>query len=235
MPQMIGIAVIRLPRLSSSRIFALQGLEDISLRYVDSAKAQAAGSDHPAHTKSMMDDLDWLKRQGLAERVVRHAREGNPVLGICGGLQMLGQTVLDPCGAERGGAMEGLGLLPATTTFSRKKTKRQTQGALPPLSGVFSALSGMAYEGYEIHMGETEGALQQGNVWGTYVHGLFDRAQIVRGLVGALCAHRGLAPLPVKGLVSRRTRSANMTCWRKGCGALDLRLLYEILDRGHTP
>ncbi len=238
MPQMIDIAVIRLPRLSNFTDFhPLQGLEDISLRYVDSARKLG----RPdliilPGTKSTMDDLDWLKRQGLAERVVRHAREGHPILGICGGLQMLGQTILDPCGVERGGAMEGLGLLPAATTFSRKKTKSQTQGVLPSLSGVFSALSGMAYEGYEIHMGQTEGALQRGNVWGTYVHGLFDRAQIVEGLVGALCAHKGLAPLPVKALDFKAYKERQYDLLAKGLReALDLRLLYEILDRGHTP
>lgn len=237
-PGLIDIAVIRLPRISNFTDFnPLEGLQDVSLRYVDSVRKLGRpdliilpGS------KSTMDDLDWLRQQGLAARILQHARAGHPVLGICGGLQMLGKTLSDPHGAERGGEMEGLGLLSSGTIFSLEKTRRQAQGQLPALEGVFAPLSGMPYAGYEIHMGDTEGACQTDNVWGTYLHGLFDRPEIVRALVRALCLHRGIAPIPVQALDTRAHKEGQYDLLAEGLrDALDMRMLYDIIEKGHAP
>lgn len=237
-PQLIDIAVIRLPRISNFTDFnPLEGLQDVSLRYVDNARNLGRpdliilpGS------KSTMDDLDWLYRQGLPARIARHAEEGHPVLGICGGFQMLGRTLSDPLGAERGGHMEGLGLLPVKTVFSGEKTRRQTQGRLPALEGFFAPLSDMPYAGYEIHMGETNGPAQRGNVWGTYLHGLFDRPEITRALVHALCAHKHIPPLKMEAPDIRAHKERQYDLLADGLRtALDMRLLYEIIEKGHTP
>lgn len=199
-PQTIDIAVVRLPHISNFTDFnPLQRLQNVSLRYVDSVRALGRpdliilpGS------KSTMDDLDWLRRQGLAAHIARHAGDGHPVLGICGGFQMLGRTLSDPLGVERGGHMDGLALLPVKTVFAGEKTRRQVQGRLPVLEGCFAALTNASYSGYEIHMGETEGPAQQDNIWGTYLHGLFDRPEIVAALIHALCAHKHIPPLPIE-------------------------------------
>ena len=235
--QAIDIAVIRLPRMSNFTDFnPLEGLQDISLRYVDSARKLG----RPdliilPGTKGTTDDLDWLHRQGLAERVLTHARQGGAVLGICGGYQMLGQTLSDPQGVERGGSMPGLGLLDTRTVFAGEKTRKQVQGHLPSLDSVFAPLSGAPYEAYEIHMGETEGNAQNGVVWGTYLHGLFDRHEVVQGLVTSLCLQKGMEPLPIETMDLRTHKDAQYNLLADGLRAsLDMKLLYKILNEGHT-
>ena len=97
--------------------------------------------------------LDVYKRQ-----ILKHASAGGAVVGICGGYQMLGQTVSDPDGVEGGGTLAGLGLLPADTVFQGEKTRTRVTGAFRAPEGIFSAMAGVPFEGYEIHMGRTESA-----------------------------------------------------------------------------
>lgn len=233
--QAIDIAVIRLPRMSNFTDFnPLEALEGVSLRYVDSARKLG----RPdliilPGTKGTMDDLDWLRRQGLAEKILRHAGEGHPVLGICGGYQMLGQSLSDPDTAERGGKMDGLGLLPTRTVFAKEKTRTQKSGRLPALPGFFAPLSGLPFEGYEIHMGQTEGTSCSPTVWGTYLHGLFDAPGIVEATIHALCAHKGMDPLPVKPLDIQAHKETQYDLLAGGLrDALDMRMLYDILEKG---
>jgi len=127
-------------------------------------------------SKNTAASLDYLRRSGLAARICSLARAGVPILGICGGLQMLGRRVRDPQRIE-GRDAEGLGLLDVETTFAGEKTTRRTR--------VHSADCGWI-EGYEIHLGQTvadahvethlDGGLgfRQGNVAGVYLHGLFE-------------------------------------------------------------
>ncbi len=127
-------------------------------------------------SKNTVASLDQLRRSGLAARICSLARGGVPVLGICGGLQILGRRIRDPHRAE-GGDAEGLGLLDVETTFAGEKTTRRTR--------VLSSNCGWV-EGYEIHLGQTvadphverhlAGGLgfRQGNVAGVYLHGLFE-------------------------------------------------------------
>ena len=165
-------------------------------------------------TKSTLDDLKWLRQSGLEAKILQHASRGGAVAGICGGYQMLGQTLSDPEGVEGGGTLRGMGLLPTGTVFRGEKTRTRVSGVFRGAQGVFASLNGAALEGYEIHMGETvlsQGAepltalatldggtkadgAARGNVWGSYVHGLFDRAESARALVDALLARKGLAP-----------------------------------------
>ena len=127
-------------------------------------------------SKNTAASLDYLRRSGLAAQICSLARAGVPILGICGGLQMLGRRVRDPQRIE-GRDAEGLGLLDVETTFAGEKTTRRTR--------VRSADCGWI-EGYEIHLGQTvadahvethlDGGLgfRQGNVAGVYLHGLFE-------------------------------------------------------------
>ena len=208
-PGTVDIAVIRLPHLSNfTDIDAFDPIPEANVRYVDRPE-DLSGADLVIlpGTKNTIGDLRWLKAVGLGAAIRDYARD-HPVLGICGGYQMLGVSVEDPCGEEEGGREEGLSLLPVRTVLKETKTTRQTKGMITAESGLFSGLSGKQLQGYEIHMGETrsegscssfarlsghtDGAVQ-GNVSGTYLHGLFDARGLAHDTVALLAKRRGLA------------------------------------------
>ncbi len=203
----IDIAVIRYPRISNFTDFnVFEQIPEVSVRYV--ASAAALGSPDLIFlpgSKNTMNDLDWMRQNGL-EEAVKEAAEKIPVCGICGGYQMLGERIIDSEGVEAGGSMAGMGLLPVTTKLLREKVRRQARGTVNRTDGIFSALAGIAYEGYEIHMGyssgfsddenQQEAVLVSGrnpNVCGTYVHGIFDRGAAASALVSALAEKKGIA------------------------------------------
>ena len=124
-------------------------------------------------TKSTLDDLLELRRNGCAQAIQRAHREGKMVVGICGGYQMLGQTVSDPGGIEGTiASLPGLGLLPIHTTMTSEKTTRQ----------VTFQFEGQTCQGYEIHQGvsdTSEAILQKDHCIGTYIHGFLDNAAVI--------------------------------------------------------
>ena len=81
-------------------------------------------------TKNTMDDLLWMRQNGLEAAVQKHAAAGKPILGVCGGFQMLGRAIRDPLGVEHGGEISGMGLLPLETEFAGEKTRVRAQGVL---------------------------------------------------------------------------------------------------------
>ena len=179
----IDIAVIRLGRLSNYTDFMPLEMEyDTRVRYVSSPE-QFKDPDIciiPG-TKSTIEDLKWLRQSGLEAVIKRYASKGGLVTGICGGYQMLGKSVTDLCRAESDEAqqIDGLGLLDIRTTFSRSKLTRQVEGRIEDLEGDFHELSGMVYRGYEIHCGQSDALFTADeNVFGTYVHGLFEDEKI---------------------------------------------------------
>jgi adenosylcobyric acid synthase len=163
---------------------------------------------HPARLQGTpAADLAWLRAQGLDRAIAAHAAQGGAVLGICGGLQMLGEALIDPHGID--GNAPGLGLLPLVTVFEPAKTVQRTQARFGQLTGVGRAL-GRAVAGYEIHHGQTAqhpamaaaGDLARvaltgpqgeplgwqnatGNVLGLYLHGLFEDPSVLQALFGA--------------------------------------------------
>ena len=200
----LDIAVIRLPRISNFTDFdSFSQYPDVSVRYV--TKPEQLGLPDlillPG-TKSTISDLQWLRNTGL-ETVIQHCvAMGTPLFGICGGYQMLGQSVSDPFGVEGGGTVEGMGLLPCRTVFAKEKYRSQTTGQFAAVPGIFSALSQVAFSGYEIHMGQTEsdgtpllscGGTAQGNVYGCYIHGIFDSHEVTDAILQALYRRRGLS------------------------------------------
>jgi adenosylcobyric acid synthase len=160
-------------------------------------------------SKHTSGDLAWLRAQGLDAAIALHAQQGGAVLGICGGLQMLGEALIDPHGID--GNAPGLGLLPLVTVFETDKTVRHTQACFSEAlkactASPFAPLAGVTVAGYEIHHGQTQqhaGMVQvgavahvalpnglgwhnaQGNILGVYVHGLFEDAAAVQALFGA--------------------------------------------------
>ena len=223
-PADLDIAVIRLPRLSNFTDFAVfDTLPDVRLRYVDAADALGApdllilpGS------KNTLRDMLFLRENGFTERILALHRAGVPVIGICGGFQMLGRSINDPQGAESDlGSVPGLGLLDMDTAFAPHKRTTQTRAALTTEAaarGLLQGTEGMTLTGYEIHMGHSEplpgsGALALsrredgspeglsspcGSVLGTYLHGLFDSLPFTRTLLDNLRRAKGLPPLPLR-------------------------------------
>ncbi len=196
----LEIVIIRLPRTSNFDDFdPLEAEPGVQIQFVD----RPQGLKRPAAiilpgSKMTLDDLAWLRQTGLADRIVALARQGTPVVGICGGYQILGQTLVDPDGVEAapGTQAAGLGLLPIQTIFAGNKQTVQVQATLRPKVGPFAALQDTPIWGYEIHMGRSQpadssvptlcrigqsatghpdGALSpDGRIWGTYLHGIFD-------------------------------------------------------------
>ena len=200
------IAVIAYPRISNLDEFQpLKNMPGVRLRWVRSP-ADLSDADWiilPG-SKHTSGDLAWLRAQGLDRAVVAHAARGGRVLGICGGLQMLGEALVDPHGIDGNGP--GLGLLPLVTTFAPDKTVRPRQATFAALHGAWAPLSGIRVSGYEIHHGQTaehtamaaagdraqvamsDGLAWQngaGNVLGLYLHGLFEDPAVLQALFGA--------------------------------------------------
>lgn len=234
----VDIAVIRLPRISNFTDFnPLEYLDGVSLRYVGSV-AELGEPDLVIlpGTKNTMGDLRFLRESGLEAKILRHAAAGKPVIGICGGYQMLGETLSDPDGVEYGGEMAGLGLLPVSTVFAGKKTRTRVNGTLPQLGGIFAGLSGQPYEGYEIHMGITgaDGIVTgRGNVYGTYLHGFFDREEVTKAVAGALFRQKGLDPDAVRAFDIAAYKEEQYDKLAAAVrSALDMEAVYRIIDQG---
>ena len=237
-PDLVDIAVVRLPRISNFTDFnALEYMDGVSLRYIRS-RSEMGDPDLlilPG-SKNTMGDLDWLRQSGLAAAVLRHAAKGRPVLGICGGLQMLGARISDPHGVESGGETEGLGLLPCSTHFGPEKQRVQSEGTLSPVGGIFAALSGLPFKGYEIHMGKSDFAgniINSDTVYGTYLHGIFDSEAVSRAVVEALLAAKGLDFSAVRAFDMDTFKQGQYDMLAKALrAALDMDAIYAILKRG---
>lgn len=208
---LIDLAVIRLPRVSNFTDFnPFEMIEGVSLRYVKSP--QELGVPDlillPG-TKNTMEDLLWMRQNGLEASILKLVKNGTPVFGICGGYQMLGRSLQDPEGVEAGGEMAGMGLLPTDTVFTTKKTRTRVKGKFGHVEGIFAGLSGVELEGYEIHMGETKRAVggksltylettdtidgaYESQIYGSYVHGIFDKDQVVKEMIQALGRKKGI-------------------------------------------
>ena len=201
------IAVIAYPRISNLDEFQpLKNVPGVRLQWVRSPVELAglvAGRDWIVlpGSKHTSGDLAWLRAQGLDAAVSAFAGQGGAVLGICGGLQMLGEALIDPHGID--GNAPGLGLLPLVTVFEVDKTVRHTRATFGRVHGLWSALSGVRVSGYEIHHGQTQqhaGLAQAGevaraampnglawqnpagNVLGLYLHGLFEDPAAMKAL-----------------------------------------------------
>ena len=210
----IDIVVIRYPRISNFTDFNIfEQMKEVSVRYVTSvSELHQPDMVILPGSKNTMGDLKWMRQNGL-ESAVKKLAEETPVFGICGGYQMLGEQIADPSGVEGGGALRGMELLPVVTELGEEKVRCQIEGKLPELEGVFAGLSGLEYAGYEIHMGKTDfsesgkeieirnDALHEKkiiisgrnkNVYGTYVHGIFDKGCVATAVVQALAKKKGI-------------------------------------------
>jgi adenosylcobyric acid synthase len=251
----LNIAIIKLPRISNFTDFnAFDYLNGTAVRYVSST-AQLKNPDLiilPG-TKNTLGDLKWLRESGLAAAILKHASEGKPVFGICGGYQMLCKKLRDPWSVEQGGEMAGLGLINAETVFEKQKIRTQVKGRFGKMDGIFSGLNGKSFEGYEIHMGITtspepqnhistlttlngetkEDGLSCTNVYGSYVHGIFDSEEVLTGIAKALMEAKGLAydPGQIFDVAAHKQKEYDQLAdtLRK---SLDMDMIYRILEEG---
>lgn len=227
---LIDIAVIRFPRISNFTDFdVFEQIEGVSVRYINNvAELEKPDMVILPGSKNTSGDLEWMRSNGL-EAAVKKLSEDTIIFGICGGYQMLGESIEDPYGVEGGGKIRGMELLPVKTVLQKKKRTVQTEGRFLQLEGILTPLSGKKVSGYEIHMGKSEmtdeaadriicigktddntdsvGSIGKngensskdrlegvcrGNVYGSYIHGIFDEGDIGACLVGILAERKGI-------------------------------------------
>jgi len=212
----IKIGVIHLPYMSNFTDFTVFDMEeDVQMSYVENGDLSEFDLIIIPGSKNTIKDMHFLQDSGLAVHILQAHRENIPIIGICGGYQILGKSISDPFGVETHLSFSnGLGLIQGTTTMSLKKKTERVQGCLNEIPSillpeeVFSIP--MQVEGYEIHMGITalesgtmpfitledgrcDGAInEQGNVFGTYLHGIFDSNVFRQNLLNSLRAIKGL-------------------------------------------
>ena len=260
---LIDIAVIKFPRMSNFTDFnVFELIEGVSLRYVKSTE-ELGNPDMiilPG-TKNTIDDLKWMRQNGLETAVLHKANNGTVVFGICGGYQMLGRSLSDPFGYDSGHAgsvTTGMALLNMETEFVENKRTIQMKGHFNRVEGIFSGLSGREFYGYEIHSGITEleetkalntvepinetaepfaegsqtvrGGMQ---VYGTYIHGIFDGEGIAAKIVEALLDRKGLSMDDVKVIDYQKYKQHQYDLLAQSVREhLDMEKVYEIVEKG---
>ncbi|MBU4515611.1 MAG: cobyric acid synthase [Eubacteriales bacterium] len=239
----LEVAVIRLPRMANYTDFLpLETTDGVAVRYVDRPSDLVS-----AHvviipgSKETLSDLEWLHQRGLGQAIKEYAARGGALLGICGGYQMLGETIRD--GSRE---LPGLGLLPVTTWFEAEKRTVQVQGITA--EGVWGIPGGLPVKGYEIHMGfsrlcggrplfllgedggeaQPEGCVSEiGLVAGTYLHGCFDDDRFREQWVVRM---RHLAGLPPKGTGATSYAERRQRDLDRVADLLEMRIGVDRLD-----
>ena len=217
----LDVAVVRLPLISNFDDFEPLAAEPgVRVRFVQGAD-EIRGADLIVlpGSKATVADLRWLAASGLAQAIRRAAADGRPIVGVCGGYQMLGEAVHDPERVESDAVTtEALGLLPTVTTFVPNKTTVRVRARVGEAAGPFSRAVGAELVAYEIHAGRTsprsappfsiverggipvhdaDGAVNDaGTVLGTYLHGLFANDSLRKELLEFLAERKGIVADP---------------------------------------
>ncbi|WP_203913044.1 cobyric acid synthase [Rhizocola hellebori] len=241
----LRVAVVRLPHISNATdAEALASEPGVAVRLtVEPGELAEADLVVLPGTKSTVDDLEWLRRNGLADAIVEHAKRGKPVLGICGGFQMLSRRIHDEIESGKG-EVDGMGLLPVEVSFQRNKTLTRPQG---------SAL-GAPVHGYEIHHGQVvwrdsdvpglirlpdgtqEGAVV-GGVFGTHWHGAFESDEFRRRfltLAAGISGRHGFKVAAATNFAALRTATVD----RLGDlieEHVDTEALWRVIEQGPPP
>ena len=253
----VRIAVIQTPKISNFTDFdALAHEKDVALYYVKAVEdlgepdvIMLPGS------KNTTEDMLYLQKSGLGEKILAHAKAGKAVIGICGGYQMLGEVIRDPQHTEsQNDEAAGLGLLGMETVFASEKLTSQVVAQCQDLHFMGQSISADNLQGYEIHMGHTaftreadkhpftvcqrrgktcasqEGtANAAGNVFGTYIHGVFDNDVFRRSVLNAIRHSKGLEALANTRNVMAEKQQAYEHLADVVENALDMEKLYQIM------
>lgn len=254
----IDVAVINLPHISNFTDFdPLEDEPDIHLRYV--GKADKLGNPDMIiipGSKNTIHDLAYLVKSGLADAIKKNDERGIPIVGICGGYQILGRELHDPLHTESDiDSMKGLGLLNISTTFEPDKITTQVQAEVIGTGPLLSGAQGQPVTGYEIHMGRSElgdgvspafrifersakeadiidGAVRaDGLVFGTYIHGVFDNDGFRRHVINLIRTQKGWGPLQDREILTvteQRERDFNKLA-DVVRNSIDMEKLYQIM------
>lgn len=252
---LIDIAIIRLPRISNFTDFtAFEYIKGVTLRYVSKVRdLKEPDMIIIPGSKNTMGDLLWLRESGLEASILKLASKGKVIFGVCGGYQILGETLKDPYNVENGGELKGLGLLPIDTVFEKEKTRTQVEGRFNNIEGILNGLSDVEFEGYEIHMGKSysktsstlttinninkdlnsvEGT-QYENIYGTYIHGIFDKEDVAKTIVKALYKEKGLDYSEVESIDIKEYKEKQYDLLADYVReSLDMEYIYEVLEKG---
>lgn len=229
----LDIVILYLPHISNFTDFDLLTTEpETRVRYLrDLTKIGEPDLIIIPGSKNTIGDLQYLYSQGYIEVIRQKCRQGIPVLGICGGYQMLGRRIIDPSHVESNEkVIAGLDLLAMETVYAGEKISRQVKASIKSDTSFFKDLQGEVLTGYEIHHGRSQidrGQSQlleilsrgdkgesfhdglisdDGLVWGTYLHGIFDNDRFRRSFINHLRGKKGLRPLSRQYMSSRRLR-----------------------------
>ncbi|MCR5800349.1 MAG: cobyric acid synthase [Lachnospiraceae bacterium] len=250
------VAIIRTGKISNfTDMTGLELQDGLSVRYV--GRADELGDPDMIilpGTKNTIEDLLELRDNGLEDVIIRCAKAGTQIAGICGGYQMLGEEIKDEEGVENGTptVIKGMGLVPVRTVFAGNKVRTRIKGRICASSGIMDSMQGTEVTGYEIHMGRTEiiggsegeafALLEDGredgcilgNVFGTYLHGIFDsdgfRTKLTQNLLAAKGMNTDVAEYNYNGFMEEQfDRLADGLR-----NSLDMKLIYDILDGEHN-
>ena len=242
----ITVAVVRLKHISNFTDFQALALHPgITLKYAQRPQdlARADVIILPG-TKNTIDDLIDLRNRDMIAPIVRHARQGGLLIGVCGGYQMLGQVLRDPQGVESAAPeVAGLGLLDMEVEFHPEKRTVQSEGELTQAVDWLKPLAGTRISGYEIHSGVNrfgaeaafwmlpDGAANaRGNVLGTYLHGLFDDGVLAEAIVNQARQLKGLDAVETSGVSMADYRESQFAKLAAAVRAnLDMSAVYRIL------
>jgi len=254
----IDIAVIKLPHISNFTDFNfLENLQGVRLRYVE----RVSDMGNPdmiilPGSKNTIEDLLFVRKTGIEDEIKKLHEEGAVVFGICGGYQMLGVKISDPHMTESNILeIDGMGLLNIETVFQQKKITTQVEAVVSDEAGIISGLKGVKVLGYEIHMGTTdymEGCVpyliinsvlgkeadridgvrnEDGSVFGTYIHGIFDSTDFTTGLINNLRVRKGLEKIPVGSIGFKEYKEAQYDRLAEMLrNNLDVDAIYKIIN-----
>lgn len=284
-PALVDIAVIRFPRMSNftdcsvfsamnSASVSASAMKTVQVRYVSRAEdLKTPDFIILPGSKSTIDDLLWMRQNGIEAAVCKLAEKQTPVWGICGGYQMMGEELLDEKQVEsRFSRVKGMGLLPLKTEFEEEKIRTRTEGSFGQLEGIFEGLSGKNLSGYEIHMGRTglnvEGGVletarmsedgkpeicrpfvylfekekgkqvkldgwNRGNIYGSYVHGIFDEEGVAETMITAILKKKGITEAEAKRFDYKAYKEAQYDKLAQTVREhLDMKEIYRILEEG---
>lgn len=246
----LDIVVVRLPRISNFTDFdALARHPSVGLRYIGTA-AELGNPDLVIlpGSKSTMSDLLWMRQNGLEAAIKKLAASGVLVAGVCGGYQMLGSMLKDPYNAESGGELRGMALLDTETVFAPEKIRTRISGKVGAVDGELAPLSDAEFFGYEIHMGNTklglktrpftvlEGGIGDGayykNIFGSYVHGLFDGG-FGNALINFMLERKGLCAEAGEHLSVAQHREQQFDLLAAAIREnFDMAAIYKIIEEG---
>lgn len=252
----LEIGVLYLPHIVNFTDFdSLDAEPDVYLRYIKPGqKLGRLDCLIIPGSKNTIEDLKWIRKMGWDKEIINMAEMKIPIIGIAGGFQMLGNTIIDTEGIESSDKnIPGLGLLDITTEISSEKTTSQVKGRILGHGKILDNLKNRQLVGYKIHMGQSyrdsgvvpalqlwcdnnpdeivlDGAVnKEGLIWGTYLHGLFDADEFRRAFLNQLREAKGLSPLDIQCKFHESREKAFNDLARTVRENIDLPSIYKLM------